>query len=86
MSCGKPVVATKIPQSGVSWVNRDGVSGINVEPEDARALAEAIREVTAEEKRYKAFAEGAFKRYQEHFTKEKMIENCLKIYLNYYEQ
>lgn len=86
MSCGKPVVATKIPQSGVSWVNRDGVSGINVEPEDARALAEAIRKVTGEGSRYKAFAEGAFKRYQEHFTKEKMIENCLKIYLNYYEQ
>lgn len=86
MSCGKPVVATKIPQSGVSWVNRNGVSGINVVPEDAKALAEAIRKVTEEEKQYSAFSEGAFKRYQENFTKKKMIENCLKIYLDYYEQ
>ena len=35
---------------------------------------------------YANFGSLPFKRYQEHFTKEKMIENCLKIYLNYYEQ
>ena len=37
MSLSRPVVATKIPESGVSWVNEDGVSGINVPVEDAPA-------------------------------------------------
>ena len=32
MSCHKPVVATRIPHSGVAWVNEDGVSGRNVTP------------------------------------------------------
>lgn len=27
-----PIVSTKIPGSGVDWVNADGVSGITVEP------------------------------------------------------
>ena len=43
MSCGKPVVATNIPQSGVSWVNAHGVSGLNVEPGNARELAGPLR-------------------------------------------
>lgn len=83
MSCGKPVVATKIPQSGVSWVNADGVSGINVVPEDAQALADAIKTITADEATYKKYVVGANRRYNELFTKERMIENCLKIYCNY---
>ena len=75
MSCGKPVVATKIPQSGVSWVNADGVSGINVLPEDAHALADAIKTITADEATYKKYVAGANRRYNELFTKERMIEN-----------
>ena len=45
MSLSRPVVATKIPESGVSWVNEDGVSGINVPVEDAVALAEAVHKI-----------------------------------------
>ena len=41
MSAGKPVVATKIPGSGVSWVNAHKESGINVDPKDSEALAKA---------------------------------------------
>ena len=32
MSCGLPVVSTRIPASGVAWVNKDGESGITVPP------------------------------------------------------
>lgn len=80
MSCGKPVVATKIPESGVSWVNADGVSGVNVEPENVDALADAIREVLSDEQRYKQLATGARQRYETMFTKELMVEHCLELY------
>lgn len=81
MSCGKPVVATRIPQSGVSWVNKEGMSGLNVEPGKARDLAEAIEKITENAETCQRFSEGAKKRYQDLFTKERMIEKCLTIYL-----
>lgn len=80
MSAGRPVVATKIPESGVSWVNEDGVSGINVAPRDSKAIAEAIRTITDNEATWKKFSAGAAKRFAENFTKEKMISRCLNIY------
>ena len=81
MSCGKPVVATNIPQSGVAWVNAHGVSGLNVEPGNAEALARAIEKATASDEDYQRYAEEAKNRYKELFTKEKMIDTCLKIYM-----
>ena len=80
MSCGKPVVTTKIPESGVSWVNQDGVSGLNVEPRDAKALAAAIEKVTDNPEDYKHFSEGAKRHFDEMFTKPKMIQTCLDLY------
>ncbi len=83
MSCGKPVVATNIPSSGVAWVNVHGESGLNVTPGNAVELAEAIRRITEREEVYRQYAENARLRYQEVFTKEQMINRCLKIYENY---
>lgn len=80
MSCGKPVVATNIPHSGVSWVNAHGVSGLNVAPKNARQLAQAITEITEDMDKYLKFAAGAEKRYRDTFTKEEMINNVLNIY------
>lgn len=82
MSCGKPVVATRIPQSGVPWVNVHGWSGLNVAPKNAQELADAIRQIAGDERTYKRFATGAEARYRETFTKEKMINNVLDIYNN----
>ena len=80
MSCGKPVVATRIPESGVSWVNEDGVSGLNADPENGKSLAEAILKVTKNEETYNKFAKGAYNRYKSLFTYEQMIDNCMRIY------
>ena len=80
MSCGKPVVATKIPQSGVSWVNEHGVSGLNAEPRNAEDLAACIRNILQDDKEYRRFSQGALNRYREMFTQERMINNCLNIY------
>lgn len=82
MSCGKPVVATNIPQSGVSFVNDHGRSGLNVEPANAEKLAEAIVAITKNIKTYETYSLGARNRYRELFTKERMIENCINLYNN----
>ena len=80
MSCSKPLIATRIPQSGVSWVNAHGESGLNVAPENARELAEAIQILTHDENTYRKYAENAGKRFQNLFTQKKMIDQCIKIY------
>ena len=80
MSCGKPVVATRIPHSGVSWVNEDGVSGLNAEPENAVSLAQCIRGVLEDEVAYRRYCQGARERYEMLFTLDRMIDNCLEIY------
>lgn len=82
MSCGKPIVATKIKDSGVAWVNKNGDSGINVEPEDALALSKAIVYLLSDKKRYREFSQRAASRYYQFFTKELMIEQCLNLYHN----
>lgn len=77
MSCGTPVVATKIPGSGVSWVNEHGTSGLNVPICDAKALAEAIVAVCENREKYGAAARD---RFEKNFTLERMIERCKMIY------
>ena len=80
MSCGKPIVATKIPGSGVSWVNEDKVTGLNVEPENAEAIADAILRITSNKDIYKAFSDNAVNRYKLLFQKKDMIRKCLSLY------
>jgi glycosyltransferase involved in cell wall biosynthesis len=80
MSVGKPVVATRIPESGVAWVNKDGVSGLNVPPAYPAALAEALKKVTDDPETNRRLGEGALKRYESIFTRKAMIDNCKRIY------
>lgn len=80
MSCGKPVVATNIPDSGVSWVNSHNVSGLNVTPGDGRAIAEAIKTVTDNRETYEGFSLRAKTRFEKMFTYEKMIDKCIALY------
>ncbi|MDR1743993.1 MAG: glycosyltransferase [Dysgonamonadaceae bacterium] len=80
MSCGKPVVSTRIEGSGVGWVNTDGVSGLTVEPEDEKALAGALISILADESYCRKLAEGAKQRYEEMFTERNMVEKCLSLY------
>ena len=80
MSFRKPLVATRIKGSGVSWVNADKVSGLNVKPCNAKALADAISTILSDKHLYNRLSEGAYRRYKEVFTKELMIEKCLSLY------
>ena len=79
MSCGKPVVATRIPESGVPWVNQDGISGVNVKPCDPQALAEGIRTVAENAAEYGIRAQQHF---SHKYTLDSMIDKTLQLYEN----
>ena len=80
MSLGRPVVATNIPGSGVSWVNADGHSGLNVAPYDPAALAAAFRIITSTPKTWKHYSDGASERFRDMFTGDMMTNNAIKLY------
>src|SRR5690606_28399493 len=80
MSFGKPIVSTFISGSGVSWVNKDGVSGLVVEPQNPEVFAQAIKKITVDEVLKQQLSEGSRKRYEKYFTRDKMVEKSLKVY------
>lgn len=84
MSMRKPIIATKIPFSGVSWVNEHGVSGFNVPVMDSKSIAKKIEMLANDPLLYKRLADGALERYNKKFTSRKMILEILKLYRNVY--
>jgi glycosyltransferase involved in cell wall biosynthesis len=80
MSHGLPIVATRIPGSGVAWVNSHGVSGLNVEVGDPRALAEACNQILAEQALRGRLVEGARRRYETEFTEQLANERMFHVY------
>jgi len=80
MSFAKPVVATKIPGSGVDWVNVDKVTGINVKPANEEELAKGINQILTDNNLYKKYACNALRRFEKYFTRTKMCNDIIKIY------
>jgi glycosyltransferase involved in cell wall biosynthesis len=79
MACHKPVVSTQL-ETGVSYVNQNGVTGVVVPPRDSRALAEAINRLLEDESlRTRMGIEGR-RRVEREFTKERMVRETLKLY------
>lgn len=64
MSFGLPVVSTRLPRSGVSYVNRHNETGLVVEPNDIEALARALNQLSSDGKLYERLSMGAFQSYQ----------------------
>jgi glycosyltransferase involved in cell wall biosynthesis len=80
MACGLPVLNTSIPRSGVSFVSRDGESGLTVPPEDAAAFARGLRTILEDEALAKRFGAAGRARVQREFSKEVMAERMLALY------
>ncbi|MFW6272733.1 MAG: glycosyltransferase [bacterium] len=80
MSFGKPIVATNIPGSGVSWVNAHNETGINVEPKNSKGLADAIKYICDNEEIYDKFSRNALKRFKGKFTDDKMVNSFIEVY------
>ncbi len=80
MSLGKPVISTRIPGSGVSWVNEHEISGLTVPIENSDELRGAIVRIGENKEFYNQLSRGAMDRFQQNFTLEKMIDKTLAIY------
>lgn len=80
MSCGKPIVATNIPESGVSWVNKHGISGLNAIPMDGKNLAETVMKILNDPALYQQLCQGSRERFDQVFTLDRMISGALEIY------
>lgn len=80
MSVGRPIVATNIPGSGVSWVNQHDVSGLNVSPRSSRELAEAVRTICETPELHERYSHGARHRYLKNFTLDAMTDRLVEVY------
>jgi glycosyltransferase involved in cell wall biosynthesis len=80
MAHGLPIVATNIPGSGVSWVNQQSVSGLNVPVEDPEALAEACNRILGSKDLRESLSDGARQRYLSEFTEQMSVRRILQTY------
>ena len=80
MRAGKPVIATNIANSGVSWVNKHGVSGENVTPENATELAVTLTRILSDPDLAKQYGTGARLRFENEFTQDTMTDAFLDAY------
>ncbi len=79
MAAGKPVVSCDV-NTGVAWVNQDGVTGLVVPPKDPRALADAIARLQADAELRVRMGEAGRARVMSEFTVNAMTERVLKVY------
>jgi len=79
MACGKPLVTTAL-KTGVTAVNRDGVTGLVVTTGDAGALREALRSLTSDAARRKAMGAAGRRAVEKDYTAALMTERYLTLY------
>jgi len=79
MAAARPVVCCEL-HNGVTWVNRDGVTGLVVPPADPAALASALRRLAADRELRARLGAQARERALAHFTSEAMARGTLEVY------
>jgi len=79
MACGKPVVSTNLP-TGVPWVNRDGETGLVVEPGDAAALARGLNTLLADRDLRRRLGDRGRASVAGTFTVERMAAQSAALY------
>ena len=79
MARGKPIVSTQL-ESGVPWVNQDGITGLTVPPGDAQALRRAIASLTTNHAGRSRMGRAARDRFLSTFTRERMVEQTAALY------
>ncbi len=80
MAAELPIVASDIVGSGVSWVNRDGETGINVPVGDSAAMAHAIDSILSDPAKAQRMGAAGRHRLEAVFTADHMVENTLAVY------
>jgi rhamnosyl/mannosyltransferase len=79
MACGKPVISTDLG-TGISHVNKHGVTGVVVPPRDAGALASAINTLVTSPARRAELGGNGRRRAFEEFTQEAMVRRTAHLY------
>jgi len=79
MASGKPVISTEI-NTGTTYVNCHGVTGLTVPPRDAHALANAMREILHDDDLRACLGRRAEERALREFTAERMVDRTLDVY------
>lgn len=80
MACGKAVINTQIEGSGVTFVSRDGETGLTVPPADSEALGNAIARLLDDNALRTRLGKAGRLRVEQEFTAQKMVERTLEIY------
>jgi rhamnosyl/mannosyltransferase len=80
MASGRPVVSTRIPGSGVPYVNVHGVTGLTVAPGEPTDLASAILEIDADEARWQAMSLAGLAAAHGRFSPEAGLRAMLGLY------
>jgi glycosyltransferase involved in cell wall biosynthesis len=79
MACGVPVVCTELG-TGTSTVNRDGVSGLVVPPNQPEALAGAVRRLLEDDELRRRLGAGARERAVREFSVDTMMQRVFEFY------
>jgi glycosyltransferase involved in cell wall biosynthesis len=82
MSWRLPVVATNITGSGVSWVNQEGESGLNVKPSDPFAIANACNRILSCSSLRERLAKGARQRFESEFSEAISVHRTNQLHNN----
>jgi glycosyltransferase involved in cell wall biosynthesis len=79
MATGTPSISTELG-TGTSWVNQHNQTGLVVPPRDARALADAISSVLADDERRAAMARAAQERARTELSRDRMLASLRTMY------
>lgn len=79
MACKKPVISTEL-ETGTSYVNVHGETGLVVPPNDAAALARAIQNLLSDPGLGKEYGEAGARRVARLFSADKMVDSIIALY------
>jgi glycosyltransferase involved in cell wall biosynthesis len=77
--CGKPMVSCDIG-TGTSYINKDGVTGWTVPPDDALRLREAMQRLLSDAEEAQAMGRAARERFESLFTASRMASEYHAVY------
>lgn len=77
-ACGRPIVATDVP--GCREIARDGVNALLVPPDDAPALAAAIRQLAEDADLRRRFGDAGRRMVEAEFSSERIGEMTVALY------
>jgi glycosyltransferase involved in cell wall biosynthesis len=79
MASSRPVVSTRL-DTGITYTNQNGITGLVVPPRDSSALARALNRILDNPTLGEEMGRRGRQRVEDQFTKEKMVERTFLMY------